>query len=62
MRWFLDQDSDAHWYLVPAERRMDWDGRDLPEEDEYSWEVPSWAIRIGGAPSQVTFTDPAGGV
>lgn len=24
-RYFLDQDGDGHWYLVPVDRKADWE-------------------------------------
>lgn len=59
-RYFLAQDNDAHWYLVPAEKRGAWDAwLCIPSEDERAWDVPEWAKAIGGSPRSVTFTDPA---
>lgn len=59
MRYFLSQDQSAHWYIIPAERRAEWEQWcSLPEDDEASWEVPWFAQRIGGSPSLVTFEEP----
>lgn len=61
-RFFLDQDNSCHWYLVPNDKAEEWvKWRDLPEEDETSWNEPEWAQRLGGSPSNVTFTDPKEG-
>lgn len=58
-RFFLAQDGSCHWYLVPATRRAEWDAwRDLPEDDEDSWEAPKWAERLERHPSTVTFESP----
>ncbi len=58
-RYFLAQDQSTHWYLVPAERRQDWDAWcNLDEDDAASWERPDWASRLDGDPSRVTFAEP----
>jgi len=58
-RFFLDQDNSCHWYLVQEQFRKEWDAwTNLPEDDERSWEAPSFAERLDGGPQQVTFTDP----
>jgi hypothetical protein len=58
-RFFLAQDGDCHWYVVPAARREEWEAwREIPSEDERAWEVPSFARELGGSPSMVTFVDP----
>lgn len=49
MKYFLDTDEDCHWYLIPVDRRSDWDlargGEDIPE----------WAEPLDGHPNQVEF-------
>lgn len=61
-RYFVDQDSSCHWYLVPEKYRAKWEEwSSLDEEDEASWETPFYAKRLDGHPSQVTFVDPKGG-
>lgn len=58
-RFFLAQDNDAHWYVVPVARRGEWEAWcAIPDEDERAWDAPEWARRVGGAPGLVTFTDP----
>lgn len=60
-RYFLDTDNDSHWYVIPVARRSEWSAfLDIPEDDERSWEVPTWARPVGGSPSQVSFTEPEG--
>jgi hypothetical protein len=55
-RYFLSRDDSGHWYLVPADRRADWEPwANLDEDDEASWTPPGWARRVNGAPSQITF-------
>ena len=57
-RFFLGCDSSGHDYLVPVERREDFNRwSDLPEDDPEGWEEPSYATRIDG-PYTLTFTDP----
>lgn len=54
--YFLTQDSSSHWYIVPYNRRMEWNlWAELPDDDPNGWAVPAWAIRIGGCPSKVIF-------
>jgi hypothetical protein len=56
--YFLSQDGSCHWYVVPAEKRAEWDAwRNIPEEDERSWEAPAFARRVDG-PHAVVFTFP----
>jgi hypothetical protein len=55
-RFFLDQDSDCHWYLVPADKRQEWDAwTELDSDDEAAWSAPKWAIPLGTHPSTITF-------
>jgi hypothetical protein len=61
-RFFLSQDNDSHWYVVPLAKRVAWDEWcDIPSDDERSWDVPEWAAPVGGSPSLITFTDPQDG-
>lgn len=58
-RFFLARDNSAHWYLVEAGSREEWERwSNLPEDDEAAWEAPAFARRLNGSPSQITFTDP----
>ena len=55
-RYFLGQDNDCHWYVIPESKREEWEEwRDLDEDNEESWNVPKWALEVGGSPSRVTF-------
>lgn len=54
--YFLSQDNDCHWFIIPVENRNEWNAW-LEEEGEDSWVVPSFAIEVGGRPSKVTFKD-----
>lgn len=58
-RYFLDQDNSSHWYIVPLDRKAEWEAwLAIDEDDEASWDAPEWAKSIGGSPTLVTFTDP----
>jgi hypothetical protein len=58
-RFFLAQNNDCHWYLVPCDRRKEWDAwRSIDEDDERAWTAPDYAKLIGGSPSLITFTNP----
>jgi hypothetical protein len=58
-RYFLGRDNSAHWYLVDASKRAEWEAWcDIPEDDERSWDAPDFAKALGGTPSRVTFADP----
>lgn len=53
--YFLDNDDDGHWYLVPHNQRAEW----------YSWlnfdgeaDVPVWARLLSGGPQDVIFIAP----
>lgn len=54
-RFFLDQDDDCHWYIVAANKRHEW--LNLPDDDEASWEPPTFARGIDG-PNGVSFENP----
>lgn len=54
---YLTQDNDSHWYVVPVARREEWDAwRNLDSDDERAWTPPSFAVEVGGSPSQVEFS------
>ena len=58
IRYCLEQDNDAHWYLIPAAKRAEWNAfLEIPSDDERSWDVPTYAEIIDG-PHNLTFTDP----
>lgn len=57
-RFFLDQDQDCRWYLVPVSLRGVWDAWcALDTQDEAAWEAPPGATMIDG-PYTTTFIDP----
>lgn len=54
--YFLAQDNDCHWYIVPRTKEGEWNvWQNLDSEDEKSWTVPLFARKVGGSPSLVTF-------
>lgn len=58
-RYFVDQDSDCHWYLVKASKREQWNRwTDLDSDDPKSWNAPEYAKALGGSPAMITFRDP----
>lgn len=55
MEFYIDNDDDGHWYIVPEEHREQWVvWRNLPCDDENSWDVPSFATQIDGV-DQIIF-------
>jgi hypothetical protein len=56
-RYFIGHDQSSHKYLVPCAQRAAWDAwTAISEDDERSWQVPSFATEIGGGP--LTFSSP----
>lgn len=55
IRYFLSQDNDAHWYLIPDERREEW--YQFVNCDGYD-DVPEFAQRLNTSHEFITFTDP----
>jgi hypothetical protein len=53
-RYALVTDDDGHDYVIEADRRDEW----YELDDDQINAGPAWAWPVGGAPSQVTFTDP----
>ena len=59
MRFFLSQDGSCHWYLVPVDKRKEWEAwTAIDEDDERAWTPPDYAEAIGGSPSRVEFESP----
>ena len=55
-RYFLSADNSGHQYAVPVSQHDSWyEWLDIPEDNEASWEMPAYAMRIDGT---FTFTDP----
>ena len=58
-RYFLGQDNDSHWYIVPDDKRAQWDAWiNMRSSERLSWDAPEYAQAIGGSPGMVTFTEP----
>lgn len=58
-RYFLAQDNDCHWYVVPCENAEEWDvWCNLPVDDPRSDGPPRFAVMVGGSPRLVTFNNP----
>lgn len=54
--YFLDNDDNGHWYLIPAERREEWvrwSNTGWDWEDDFADEANNWLIN--GGPSSITF-------
>lgn len=59
VRYYLTQDSDCHWFVVPVDKREEWNAwTEIDSDDERAWEAPDFARSIGGSPSMVTFLEP----
>ena len=59
MKYFLDTDSSAHWYVIPWDRREEWElWAQLEDDDERAWTPPEWAKAVNGSPSGVVFENP----
>lgn len=68
IRYFLDDDGDGHWYLIPEGMREQWE--EFVKAIEAYWENRNWkenkaepeeplgVISLGCAPNGITFTDP----
>lgn len=50
--FFLSQDDDSHWYIIPIERQQEWDNWRAMNDD---FSVPPYAIPVNGAPRRVVF-------
>lgn len=59
-RFFLAQDNDSHWWIVPVDRHADFAAwAEADPEDANRWKpMDFFAIEVGGCPGLVTFTDP----
>lgn len=59
--YFLDQDSSCHWYIIPVDKREEWnEWSNINEDDPRAWDAPEWAKMLGGGISQVEFLLPEG--
>lgn len=56
MEYILTQDNDCHWHVIPLERENHFNKwLELDSGNEESWNVPGYAVRVGGCPSLVKF-------
>lgn len=51
--FILVPDDDCHWYVIPAAMRGRWEVWCGSADDN----PPDYAVRIGGSPSLVEFTE-----
>jgi len=55
-KFFIDSDDDGHKYLIPAEKRQEWEGwlkRFYWENSEE--EMPTFVFPIGCHPNKIEF-------
>jgi hypothetical protein len=60
-RYFLDNDGDGHWYVVPVTQRGNWQAwvdQLGSDEDGVDTATPAYAQSIGCSPNYMTFKDP----
>ncbi|MEV4606226.1 hypothetical protein MRBLMR1_001170 [Neorhizobium sp. LMR1-1-1.1] len=58
-RFYLSQDNDGHWYVVPVAKRQEWiTWLEIPSDDDRAWTPPEFAKQVGGSPCLVMFTNP----
>lgn len=56
--YFLSQDNDCHWYLIPLNEKASWQTfLNFPEGSEDSWNLPPFAQRVDG-PHAICFSNP----
>ena len=49
MKYKLVSDDSGHDYVIPSDKSKEWyDFLEIPDDDPRSWDVPDWAIGIGG--------------
>jgi len=58
-RYYLTKDNDSHWYVVPLSKKTEWEAwKEIPSDDERTWEAPDFARRTYGSYELVTFENP----
>jgi len=57
VRYYLMQDEDSHWYLVPQDREDEFNTLSENEDEWEAFEDEFGGCRIDG-PHRLTFTDP----
>ena len=56
--FFLDQDNDGHWYVVPIIIEKLWrEWLDLDQNLEEAWTQPAGVIAVGGSYTSVKFKE-----
>lgn len=55
MRFIFDCDDDGHWYIVPLEKRGEFDAF-IGNPDDY--DMPDGVVELGCHPSWVSFENP----
>jgi hypothetical protein len=56
--FILTSDDSGHWYVIPANRQMEFCAWvESFEDDGDGTDQPAWAERVGGAPSLVEFQE-----
>lgn len=54
-RFYLDTDNDSHWYVVPYNKRHEWNEFvQLDPDNPEAWDVPEYATPIDN-PHMLTF-------
>jgi hypothetical protein len=57
-KYILAQDNSCHWYLLPFEKKAEFDEwLEIDEDDERSWTPPEFAKEIDGW-HKLTFENP----
>ncbi|WP_312405186.1 hypothetical protein [Rhizobium sp.] len=58
-RFYLSQDNDGHWFVIPVSKASEWgEWLRIDSDDERAWTAPDFAKQVGGSPCLVTFTNP----
>jgi hypothetical protein len=57
-RFFFEQDTLDHWYIVPAELREKWQQFYAQSTSTQDFETAFEQYRVEGSPSQYTFENP----
>ena len=61
-RFYLDQDDDSHWFLVPVDKKEEFSAyvEQFQSDDYYDNELPlpEGVEQIGGSYTLVTFENP----
>lgn len=62
-RFFFDQDSSSHWYMVPVDLKEQWNKLNTSDEDDQDtideFEKIFAEYRTGGDISSITFENPS---